>query len=242
MSLLNQSSFINEAKIIVGNNSNIAPIAISNTGEFRNIACTSLLVFYRTELLPIFPAFSDSGTIIENSSGNSSINTNNGIIQNLNGGTFSVSGGDPAIITTGHIWTGCIDTLWENSRNWHTGTLPTEVDDVTIPFTINQPSVVRSMGMAKSIHVLPEASLYVGIPSALVITGFRDFGTFTTGFFNEGTSNNCGEMFVLPNTSSGGYGIYNKGIFNNADGNIQIDSSKVAAIYNDSDGDPQIHP
>ncbi|HMP30755.1 MAG TPA: hypothetical protein PKD85_14210, partial [Saprospiraceae bacterium] len=133
------------------------------------------------------------------------------------------------------IWTGSISTSWHNDENWDPIGVPSDMDDVIIPGGLeHQPKIMNSMGIAKSVHVLEEAKLYIAVPAALVITGFRDFGMFTSSFFNQGTVDNCGELFLWPVANLGDYGIYNQGFFNNPDGNIQIDSSLVAAIFNDS--------
>jgi hypothetical protein len=230
-------TFNNFGKITIGSEGSVGSSGIFNLTNFNNSGCGALVHIISDNNIENSGTFTNSGNIIENASGNSSISSNSGIVQNLNGGTFSIGSGSPAITSPGHIWTGCVDTLWSNPSNWHTCTIPTEEDDVTIPPTANQPSINESIAMANSVHVLPDATLYIGLPAAIVIRGFKDFGSFTAAFFNEGTVNNCGELFLWPNSNLGEYGIYNQGSFNNPDGNIQIDSSNVAAIFNNTTGE-----
>ena len=61
--------------------------------------------------------FSNAGNIIENASGNSSISTNTGTVQNLNGGTFTIGSGNAAITLIGVLWTGCTSTDWNIASN-----------------------------------------------------------------------------------------------------------------------------
>src|SRR5690606_18099122 len=81
-------------------------------------------------------------------------------------------------------------------------------------------------------------SLTVNSNSQLYIVNNSLFGEqFTTAFFNKGTVNNSGFIFVGLNTSSGQYGLLNQGNFtNSSSGTLYVFNSTVAGILNNGNG------
>ena len=85
----------NMGTIIMGDRAAIGSLAIdNNAGIFNNQGCHALLNVASNSRISGGSGFSNSGTIMENSSGNSDIGDNQGTIQNLNGGVFTVASGN----------------------------------------------------------------------------------------------------------------------------------------------------
>ncbi len=88
-------SFINSATILIGGK--VALKAISNLSTFNNQGCAALINSQSNAAITNSQSFSNTGTIIESSTGTSGISYNGGLIQNLNGGTFTVGSGNPPL-------------------------------------------------------------------------------------------------------------------------------------------------
>ena len=82
--------FKNYASIIVGGIAG-GPTALSNLGTFSNIGCSSLLWIKSNSIITGGGTTNNAGVIIENATGTSTITTNTGFVQNLNGGTFTIT-------------------------------------------------------------------------------------------------------------------------------------------------------
>jgi hypothetical protein len=141
----------------------------------------------------------------------------------------------PALSQT--TWMGTTNTDWGTASNWSAG-VPDAADDVIIPDVTNDPLIAGgTAALARTVEVQSGGVLTVASSASLVVNGFKSyfFGgvTLNTALPNLGTVNNNG-LLILGNTASvGTYGIGNLGTFNNnAGGEIQIDRSLTAGIYN----------
>ncbi len=247
-------SFTNTAKITFGATTSVTT-AIQNNATFNNSSCAALLnAVSNSRIITSAGTFTNAGFIIENASGNSNITTNTGVIQNLNGGTFT-TGGTPAITATGDIWTGCTSTDWATAGNWLDGTVPTATDDAVIPDVTNDP-IISTAAVARSVNVLAGGSLMVASTGSLTINSdasplFTNSGTVV----NEGTiSLNTSASFnfhrllnletgtftnnnVLQLGNSGSQtirGIYNRGSFVNATGGSISIAKCTGGIFQDA--------
>ncbi len=131
---------------------------------------------------------------------------------------------------SGPTWTGCLSTDWNTAGNWASGTVPTATDDVVIPSApANQP-VLSTPATAKSVEVQSGASLSITAAGSLTINDSKSLDGNTMAFSNRGTVQNAGQL-VLGNTAAiGQIGFWNRGIANNAGGQISIDRSTNFAL------------
>ncbi|AYQ33216.1 T9SS type A sorting domain-containing protein [Runella sp. SP2] len=84
--------FRNYASIIVGGiAAGVNSRALNNVGTFSNIGCSSLLWIKSNSIITGTGTTNNAGVIIENATGTSTITTNTGLVQNLNGGTFTIT-------------------------------------------------------------------------------------------------------------------------------------------------------
>lgn len=244
-------SFDNEskAKIYVGQQAVINGNAINNFGTFNNKDCGTAIHIFSDNPLVNTGTFNNSGTIIENSSANSSITTNNGLIVNMNGGAFTCSGNTPLAMTNvgDRLWTGCQSNDWSNADNWFPSSLPSASASTVIAPVANQPVVSSNTAVSIADLRIPKgATLDIAVNAALTIAN-----SSAAGIINEGTISNRGSLKiddtaqeailneatgVFNNTSAGviqigrnggnigGPGISNiGGTFTNADATILID-------------------
>ena len=101
-------SFVNSASITIGATASVGATAVLNGASFTNSGCSALLNVVADAVISNFASFSNTGTIIENASGNSSISFNGGVVVNNNGGTFTIGGGTGPLSITGSNPTTCI--------------------------------------------------------------------------------------------------------------------------------------
>ncbi|MBK9337258.1 MAG: hypothetical protein IPM98_12050 [Lewinellaceae bacterium] len=233
------SGFLNHGTITIGAIGNVGADAIRNTStHFDNSGCTALIKILTNSTIINQGAlnFDNSGVIIENASGNSNITTNTGVIQNLNGGTFTIDSGNAPITSTGDIWTGCVDTDWATAGNWLDGSVPTVSDDAVIPDVTNDPVVMGgTAAVAKSVTVSADAALTVEATDSLTINGFANNpDDFTTAaMHNSGTVTNDGIITIGSTASVSNHAIYNNGtVFNNADAQMHLDRADKNGIEN----------
>ncbi len=112
------SNFINAGKITVGAAGSAGNYGIFNSSTFSNSTCSARIEVISDNIIVAPGTFSNAGTIVENAGGNSNITSNTGIVQNLNGGVFSIGSGNAPITFPGYlsacgaIISGVI--LWEN--------------------------------------------------------------------------------------------------------------------------------
>ena len=233
------SNLVNAATLTLG--TSISAIAIYNQSRsFNNLGCEALIQSLGQGVITNTGSFSNTGTIIESSTGNSGISYNGGLVQNLNGGSFTVASGNAAITTAGSVWQGCVSTDWNTAANWSAGYVPTASDDVVImPTTAttgNQP-VLSTTAVARSMEILSGASLNISSTGSLTINGSTSFtsgnSTYTGAFYNGGSVVNGGAL-VLGNTGSvGEYGLVNASSLSNVvGGRIAIDRASRTGLNN----------
>ena len=226
--LLNSSgTFTNAGGITIGAIASVGSLGLRNEGTFNNNGCTALLrVVADAAIFNDGGTITNSGQMVENATGTSNITSNSGLVQNLGGGTFTI-GTDTGTLTTtaGTIWTGCTSTDWATALNWSTQAVPTATDDVIIPSgPSNQPTLSSAGAVARSVEVQSGAKLTIASTGTLTINGFRTINGFSTGFFNNGTVENSGQLALGTTASVGAYGIFNDGTFtNHGGGQLAID-------------------
>lgn len=105
-------TFTNKAKIVIEALASVAGTGVNNAASatFDNNGCSALLKLVSNSVIANAGTFSNSGQIIENASGNSAISSNAGIVQNLNGGTFTIGSGNPVFATAATNLTTCVPT------------------------------------------------------------------------------------------------------------------------------------
>jgi hypothetical protein len=87
-------AFTNEGTLTIGAKASVGSYGIYNGTTFSNSGCTALVnlvadaIIYNPGI-----SFTNSGQIVENASGTSSISSNSGIVVNNKGGTFNVGSG-----------------------------------------------------------------------------------------------------------------------------------------------------
>lgn len=67
------------------------------------------------------------------------------------------------------LWTGAVDTLWENPANWYGNITPTNTSDVVIPSVTNQP-VVNSVAQIRDLTVRTGAALRIHENKSLTVS------------------------------------------------------------------------
>ncbi len=231
----NEGNMLNEASISIRENAAGTAISNSVSSIYNNQGCSALLISSGNAVISNSASFSNTGTIIESSTGTSGISYNGGLIQNLNGGSFTVTSGTPAITTAGLIWRGCVSSDWNTAANWSTGAIPMAADDVVIPAGTTNSPLLSTTAVANSVEVQSGASLTISSSGSLSINGSKSISGYTRGFSNSGQVRNGGRL-VLGNTGSVGfYGLYNESSFTNtAGGIIQIDRADNTGLYNEA--------
>ncbi len=232
-------NFTNEATMTIGA---LAPVGNQgiwnlNSSTFQNAGCNALLNIVADAIILNNSTFeNNAGTIIENASGNSSISSNTGTVQNLNGGTFTVGSGNAPINAAGTIWSGCVNSNWNTAANWHNGQVPTANDHVLIPDVTNDPVIGSTVAaVAKSVWVQTNGSLTIQSGGSLDIEGFApgnvETGNETFSLLNLGAVENSGDLTIGATNDAGYHGIFSRSIIqNNAGGHIRIDRSSFSAI------------
>ena len=199
--LINQTVFNNNTGGMIKID-NVTTNGVYNLGgTFTNSTCASLNIVSNS-ILNNTGTFNNAGYLIENASGNSSISSNTGTVQNLNGGTFTIGSGNAAITLIGVLFTGCISTNWHSTGNWSTGIAPLSTEVVVIGNTPTQPSINGTGAVAKSVTVSSGAVLTIAAAGGLSING-----STTQGILNNGTVNNNGTLTLGATSSVGSNGI-----------------------------------
>ena len=224
-------TFTNAGGITIGVIESVGANGIQNAANFANNGCTGIIRIVSNSIINNFTDvtntstgnFTNSGTIIENATGNSNISSNSGLVQNLNGGAFNIGSGTPATTSLALIWTGCTSTDWNTASNWNLVRVTTATDDVIIPNVTNKPILgAGTSAVAKSVKVESGASLTILATGSLTINGSG--GTYGLG--NFGTVVNSGSVIIGNTAAVGPTGLVNYGTFsNNAGGTITIDRS-----------------
>ena len=227
-------SFVNQATITIG--ASATGNAIGNFGVFDNQGCQALINSLGNTYIINFSSFSNTGTIIERSSGSSNISYNGGLVQDLNGGNFSIGSGNAVVTSAGLFWRGCVSSDWNTPANWSAGTLPTATDDVTIPAGTAYSPVLSTTAVANSVEVQPGASFTISSSGSLTISGAKSMtinsSSYTIAFFNSGTVVNQGALSA-GNTAE--VGLWNESFFSNlAGGSMTIDGTSSQALANNA--------
>ena len=132
-------------------------------------------------------------------------------------------------------WTGNAGSDWDTDANWNPACVPTANDHAIIPFATNAPVIqAGTAAAAKSVHVQTGGSLTIAATGSLSINGFFNYGSFiTSGFRNEGTVANSGQLLIGATGIVGNFGLYNEATFqNNSGGEISIDQTTDRGIWN----------
>lgn len=229
--LINQNSgvFTNQGTIQIGSAGDMGGDAINNfsPSTFNNSACTALINIVSNDVIRNSGTMTNAGTIIENANGKSSISSNTGLVQNLNGGTFTIDAGTEALTVAGTIWRGCTSTAWNKASNWHLAAVPIVTDDVTIPDVTINPVISALNAVAKSVTVETGGGLTIQATG-----GLRIDGSAVQAILNKGTVTNNGLIKIGLSPSMYDYGIRNEGIFTHNAGLVQVESVTQAALYN----------
>ncbi|MBL0025271.1 MAG: hypothetical protein IPO98_09815 [Saprospiraceae bacterium] len=116
--MYNIGTFTNAAKITIGAIASVGSNGILNITTFNNSVCSSLINIVSDNIILGDGDFTNVGRIIENASGISYILNNTGVVQNLNGGTFSIFSGNPATTFSGQLSACCPsgDILYVNKN------------------------------------------------------------------------------------------------------------------------------
>jgi hypothetical protein len=129
-------------------------------------------------------------------------------------------------------WTGTTDSEWTTPANWSAG-VPDANDDVTIPDVTNDP-ILSTTAEVRSVEVQVGAALSITATGSLTINSAKSLDGFTSAFSNRGSVQNTGQL-ILGNTAAvGQFGLWNRGMFDNAGGTIAIDRSTAQALRNPS--------
>ncbi|MES2776935.1 MAG: hypothetical protein V4722_22350 [Bacteroidota bacterium] len=127
-----------------------------------------------------------------------------------------------------NTWTGNVSTDWNTAGNWTLG-VPLESGSVTIPNVTNDPVISNGNAVARGVKVQAGALLTIGAGGVLSVNGES---SFASGLWNQGTVDNVGTIRTGNTASTGDYGVYNEGTFNNYNGSfLQVDRANTAGIF-----------
>lgn len=218
-------SFINAGQVNIDNLYNAGGQAILNrTGAtFKNQECSALLKINSNHNIQNAGDFTNTGTLVEKASSNSSISQNDGLIQNLNGGTFSINTNSGAVVTLdAPIWRGCADTDWSNADNWHLKAVPTATQTPVVVKASNNPVIAAGNTVnVLAVTVLSQGNLTVASGATLNLSGAT-----ANRMDNQGTVTNQGTILVQA-TNGVNTGIKNSGTVTNAACAVMRVSAKV---------------
>lgn len=84
-----------------------------------------------------------------------------------------INNGYPYLIPLGGffmmVWTGAINTAWENPGNWSTGNVPLPNETVRIPNVTNQP-LISSFVVVNNMNIQPNADVTIGHNGSLTVS------------------------------------------------------------------------
>ncbi|MEO1260792.1 MAG: T9SS type A sorting domain-containing protein [Bacteroidota bacterium] len=235
------SEFYNEngGQVLIGETGVLTGNAIENkdAGKLVNQVYSIVHIFSDNNILDAANDFSNFGTIVDEASGDSDINYNGpcGVIQNLSGGSFSITNNEGVNTNLGGvIWTGCTGANWNNDDNWHYLQKPTATDNVRIfNVSTSNPRIGSSASVvAKSVLLANGGELTILSGGTLTIEGSSNNAD---GIYNLGTVENSGTINIGSNASIGQNGIDNRSVFNNkSSGEININDTGDDGINNHS--------
>ena len=234
--------FTNASKMIIGATGVVGANGIENpsAATFDNSTCEAFIHIVSNSIISNDGNFFNAGTIIENATGNSSISTNTGVVQNLNEGVFDILTNTGTVSTSANdnIWTGCTGIDWATAANWSKGAVPLATDDVILPsVSLHQPAVFTA-AVAQSVEVQSGDTLTIAAPGSLTINGSKRYAINAidtlVGFYNNGAVENNGKLILGNNASVGTVGLYNLSLFHhNTGAEIKIDKASNSGLFND---------
>ncbi|NUO02439.1 MAG: hypothetical protein HUU01_17685, partial [Saprospiraceae bacterium] len=132
--------------------------------------------------------------------------------------------------TTTDTWTGCVSTNWATPGNWADGSVPTAVDNVTIPNVVNAPVIMGgTAAVAKSVLVQASAVFTIQATGSLAINGATGFALENFGILDNSGTIRVGNISTVANI-----GIVHRGggtLNNKPNGLIQIDRTGGAEAF-----------
>ncbi|MEO1260025.1 MAG: T9SS type A sorting domain-containing protein [Bacteroidota bacterium] len=243
-------TFTNQGQIVIGETSPPGALAIENDGTFDNTLCQALVHIYGSNIQDN-GTFYNAGAIIEEASGNSNIATNDGDVLNLNGGTFSIGGGNAAISDPNKsIWRGCISEDWDDPNNWLPMAIPSAGKRVEILDKPTSPWIDGGVvAVATTVTIKNNASLLIDYGGTLSIEGsdtglvvmdnaYLDISTGATlqieniidGIINYGDIDNYGVVKIgFVGSGASITGLKNYGVLQNV-GNFRVKYASTAII------------
>jgi hypothetical protein len=96
------------------------------------------------------------------------------------------------------VWTGDIDTAWENPGNWSSGNIPVPNDNVRIPNQTNQP-VISSTVAISSMTIQPNSEVTIASDGALTVTGSINNMAGPSGLIINSDENGTGSLIHTNN-------------------------------------------
>ena len=225
---------------------NIGGSAILNNVTFDNNGCGSLVHVFSDHIIENTGNFTNSGLIIDNASGNSSISTNNGVVINLNGGDFTCGGTAPIILDDigDKLWTGCDSTtIWTEMDNWYPLEVPQSNELAVIASGPYQPIIASGstvelsslqLGEAASLEIEANATLTIEDSSA---DGLVNKGTLT----NDGSMTTNADFEIQSGGTVQGNGLYivkgdwiNNGSFVPGTSTLSFNGTSVSSLQSSS--------
>jgi hypothetical protein len=91
------------------------------------------------------------------------------------------------------VWTGDIDTAWENPGNWSSGNIPVPNDDVEIPDVTNQP-VISSTVVINNMTIQPNSNVTIAPNGAFTLTGSINNMAGPSGLVINSDENGTGSL------------------------------------------------
>jgi hypothetical protein len=91
------------------------------------------------------------------------------------------------------VWTGDINTAWENPGNWSSGSIPVPNDNVRIPNVTNQP-IINSTVTIKSMTIQPNSNITIAHDGALTVTGAINNMAGPTGLLIHSDEDGTGSL------------------------------------------------
>ena len=205
----------------------------TDNSAFHNIGCQSTLLISTNNRIETYNGgtFTNEGTVSEYSNLSCNISSNSGIVQNGNGGDFMIDT-NTGISTTreGFLWTGCIDSLWQNPENWSLGRLPAaNTDEIVVLNVLNHP-VLATTGFGRSIFLDTSASCTINPGAVLSLDSSSNSAVINNGLFTVN-----GALSIGRSVGIGQHGVENSGSFfvnDSTSSNLEINHTEGSAIYN----------
>jgi type IX secretion system substrate protein len=246
----NNGTFTNTGLIEIGENGNISGgKAIQNgaTAVFLNSSCSAIIHLFDGRILDSGDSFTNSGTILQESTGSSNIHSNNGVIL-YNTGNFTVDTGNAPVSVSGSfsgkkIWTACTDSDWDTADNWIPSGVPTSTDEVVIYSSTANPIIANGTTVQCQSLTLESGATLTNSGSLTVAAGDFEIKSGATGtgngtYFLNGDFLLDGGGTFAPGTStvtmtkSGGYSVIDlDGSFNFHNLVIDIVNTSYSVIF-----------